>query len=54
MGSNGCLGRIIENKKESDDKPDSFFVYTFSPRLHDFEVVSNNTNNKQSNDDNDW
>ena len=24
MGSNGCLGRIIENKKESGDKPDSF------------------------------
>lgn len=39
------------NKKESGDKPDSFFVCKFSPRLHDTEETSCDTNYKEGKDD---
>ena len=41
---------IIE-PKESGDKPDSFFVCTFSPRLHDTEETSCDTYCKECKDD---
>ena len=44
---------IIE-PKESGDKPDSFFVCKFSPRLHDTEETSCDTNYKEGKNDCDW
>ena len=43
-----------QNKKESGDNPDSFFVCEFPPRLHDTEETSCDTNYKEGKNDCDW